>query len=151
MSTLGHAGRREPAPTAARGLQGSHKRPTTAGSGRSAESEAAAIVTKVTAGNMSNCRFGRVGPSGSAAHRGGQDDIDVLENLGTFAPGAAARRGEEPLGALLVVQALAGDQLRVVLDGADIAPHRGDPVAARGAVVQHEIDQLADGDSGREV
>ena len=34
-------------------------RTTTAGSGRCAESEAAAIVTKVTVGNMSNCRFGR--------------------------------------------------------------------------------------------
>jgi hypothetical protein len=52
--------------------------------------------------------------------------------------------------ALLVVQALAGDQLRVVLDGVDIAPYRGDPVAARGAVVQHQID-LADGDEGGEV
>jgi hypothetical protein len=63
--------------------------------------------------------------------------MDVLEHLDTFDPMAAARRKEEPLWALLVVQALAGDQLRVVLDGVDIAPHRGDPVAARGAVVQH--------------
>jgi hypothetical protein len=42
--------------------------------------------------------------------------------------GPAACRKEEPLWALLVVQALAGDQLRVVLDGVDIAPHRGDPL-----------------------
>src|SRR5215212_11927145 len=87
----------------------------------------------------------RVGPLGSAGHRGGQDDIDVPEPLGTFDPRTAARRKEEPLWALLVVQALAGDQLRVVLDRADIAPHGGDPVAARGAVVQHQIDLLADG------
>ena len=93
----------------------------------------------------------RVGPLGSAGHRGGQDDIDVLEHMGTFDPRAAARRKEEPLSALLVVQALAGDQRRVVLDGVDIAPYRGDPVAARGAVVQHQIDLLADGDQSGEV
>jgi hypothetical protein len=48
-------------------------------------------------------RVRRVGPFGSAWHRGGQDDIDVLEHPGTFDPRAAARRKEEPLRALLVV------------------------------------------------
>jgi hypothetical protein len=47
--------------------------------------------------------------------------MDILEHPGTFDPRAAARRKEEPLWAMLVVPALAGDQLRVVLDGADIA------------------------------
>ena len=37
--------------------------------------------------------------------------MDVLEHLGIFDPRAAARCKEEPLWALLVVQALAGDQL----------------------------------------
>jgi hypothetical protein len=49
-STLGHAGRRELAPTAARGPLALTNHTKTAGSGRCAAREEAAIVTKVTVG-----------------------------------------------------------------------------------------------------
>src|SRR6188474_1670700 len=81
----------------------------------------------------------------------GDEHADLVVALSGGVPAATARRKEEPLRAVEVVEVLGLDDAGVVVDGVDLAPDALDPVGAGRAVVLLDLNQLPRVDPGREV